>query len=256
MPRLADVKLLTIGEFARASRLSPKALRLYDELGLLRPVRVDEYSGYRYYSPDQLDQARLVAWLRRAGLPLATIAEINGRPPAEVAAAVTAFLRVAEAEFSERKGLALFLLDYLSEGQTAMPGTQLAIRYAAASDIGRERDRNQDAAYAGTRLLAVADGWGPGGDAASEAVIGALRPLESAESAGDVLNALSDAITAATSSLRAAAESDPEFADSGSTLTAMLWSGSRLPAARRRPVPDHPRPLGRPVADRRRAAHA
>jgi DNA-binding transcriptional MerR regulator len=104
MPRLADVKLLTIGEFARASRLSPKALRLYDELGLLRLVRVDEYSGYRYYSPDQLDQARLVAWLRRAGLPLATIAEINGRPPAEVAAAVTAFLRVAEAEFANAAG--------------------------------------------------------------------------------------------------------------------------------------------------------
>ena len=221
------MKLLTIGEFARASRLSPKALRLYDELGLLRPVRVDEYSGYRYYSPDQLEAARLVAWLRRVGMPLATIAEINGRPPAEVAAAVTAFLRVAEAEFSERKGLALFLLDYLSEGQTAMPATQLAIRYAA-SDIGRERDRNQDAAYAGTRLLAVADGWGPGGDAASETVIDALRPLESAESTGDLLNALSDAVTVATSSLRAAAESDPEFADSGSTLTAMLWSGSRL----------------------------
>ena len=34
------VKLLTIGEFARAARLSPKALRLYDELGLLRPARV------------------------------------------------------------------------------------------------------------------------------------------------------------------------------------------------------------------------
>jgi serine/threonine protein phosphatase PrpC len=58
-------------------------------------------------------------------------------------------------------------------------------------------------------------------------VIDALRPLESAESAGDLLNALSDAITAATSSL-CAAGSDPEFADSGSTLTAMLWSGSRL----------------------------
>ena len=87
-------------------------------------------------------------------------------------------IRVAEAEFSERKGLALFLLDYLSEGQTAMPGTQLAIRYAAASDIGRERDRNQDAAYAGTRLLAVADGWGPGGDAASEAFANSQRVLE------------------------------------------------------------------------------
>jgi uncharacterized protein (DUF1697 family) len=40
------VKLLTIGEFARAARLSAKALRLYDELGLLRPFRVDEWSGY------------------------------------------------------------------------------------------------------------------------------------------------------------------------------------------------------------------
>ena len=60
------MKLLTIGEFARASRLSPKALRLYDELGLLRPVRVDEYSGYRYYSPDQLDRP---GWSRGCAAP-------------------------------------------------------------------------------------------------------------------------------------------------------------------------------------------
>jgi serine/threonine protein phosphatase PrpC len=222
------VKLLTIGAFARASRLSPKALRLYDELGLLRPVRVDEYSGYRYYSPDQLEQARLVAWLRRVGMPLAKIAQINGLPRAEVAAEVTAFLAVLEADFAERTGLTRFLISYLSGGDNAMPETQLAIRYAAASDIGRERDRNQDTAYAGTRLLAVADGMGPGGDLASETVIEALRPLEAAESAGDLINALSDAVRAATSSLRGRAESDPDFAGSGSTLTAMLWSGSRL----------------------------
>jgi len=109
-----------------------------------------------------------------------------------------------------------------------MPGTQLAIRYAAASDIGRERDRNQDAAHAGARLLAVADGMGPGGDVASEAVIDALRPLESAQTSGDLLNALSDAVSAATASLRSLSESDPEFATSGSTLTAMLLSGSQL----------------------------
>jgi serine/threonine protein phosphatase PrpC len=227
------VKLLTIGAFARAARLSPKALRLYDELGLLKPVRVDEQSGYRYYSPEQLEAARMVAWLRRIGMPLAKIAEISGRRPDEVAAAVTAFLRVAEADFSERKGLALFLIDFLSGRETAampgtQPGTQLAISYAAASDIGRARDRNQDAAYAGPRLLAVADGMGPGGDVASETVIEALRPLEAAESPGDLLNALSDAVAAATSSLRDRTESDPEFADSGSTLTAMLLSGSRL----------------------------
>ena len=43
--------LLTIGAFARASRLSPKALRLHDELGLLRPACVDPVSGYRLYDP-------------------------------------------------------------------------------------------------------------------------------------------------------------------------------------------------------------
>jgi PPM family protein phosphatase len=222
------MKLLTIGAFARASRLSPKALRLYDELGLLRPARVDEASGYRFYSPDQLDRARLVAWLRRVGMPLAKIAEVCDLPAPAAAAAVSDFLGVLEADYSERKGLAAFLIAYLSGREAAMPASHLAIRYAAASDIGRERDRNQDTAYAGARLLAVADGMGPGGDLASESVINALRPLETAESAGDLLNALSDAVSAATSSLRELTESDPEFAGSGSTLTAMLWSGSRL----------------------------
>lgn len=45
--------LLTIGAFARVSRLSAKALRRYDEMGLLRPVRVDPFTGYRYYDEAQ-----------------------------------------------------------------------------------------------------------------------------------------------------------------------------------------------------------
>jgi PPM family protein phosphatase len=224
------MRFLTIGAFARATRLTPKALRLYDELGLLRPVRVDEASGYRYYSPDQLERARLVAWLRRLGMPLASIAQVCDAAPAEAADAITAFLAVAEADLAERRGLARFLISYLSGRETAMPATtpQLSIRYAAASDTGLERERNQDTAYAGAGLLAVADGMGPGGDLASEAVIDALRPLESAESTGDLLNALADAVTAATASLRDRTDSDPEFAGSGSTLTAMVWSGSQL----------------------------
>jgi PPM family protein phosphatase len=225
------VKLLTIGEFARAARLSPKALRLYDELGLLRPLRVDEASGYRYYSPDQLERARLVAWLRRLGMPLASIANVCDSSPSQGAEAIAAFLAVAEKDFAERKGLARFLISYLSGRETAMPASSpsLTIRYAAASsDVGRERDRNQDAAYAGSRLLAVADGMGPGGDVASETVINALRPLESLESSGDLLNALSDGVSAATATLRSLGSSDPEFASSGSTLTAMLLSGSQL----------------------------
>ena len=48
--RGGGMELLTIGAFAKAARLSPKALRLYDELGLLPPARVDPATGYRYYA--------------------------------------------------------------------------------------------------------------------------------------------------------------------------------------------------------------
>ncbi|MGI5996084.1 MAG: MerR family DNA-binding transcriptional regulator, partial [Saccharomonospora viridis] len=51
---------LSIGAFAQACGLTPKALRLYDELGLLTPARVDACTGYRYYERSQLDRARLI----------------------------------------------------------------------------------------------------------------------------------------------------------------------------------------------------
>jgi len=60
---------ISIGEFARRSRLSVKALRLYDELGVLTPARIDGNSGYRYYDVTQLDDARLVAMLRQLEFP-------------------------------------------------------------------------------------------------------------------------------------------------------------------------------------------
>jgi DNA-binding transcriptional MerR regulator len=65
--------LLTIGEFADATRISPKALRLYAEQGLLAPTRVDGDSGYRYYRAEQLQVARLIALLRAADMPLREI---------------------------------------------------------------------------------------------------------------------------------------------------------------------------------------
>ncbi|MFF3821320.1 MerR family transcriptional regulator [Streptomyces bluensis] len=68
--------LLTIGAFAARTRLSAKALRLYDRLGLLTPAYVDDVSGYRHYRADQSERARLVALLRRLDMPLARIAEI------------------------------------------------------------------------------------------------------------------------------------------------------------------------------------
>ena len=50
---------MTIGEFARAARLTPKALRLYGD-GLLPPAAVDRETGYRFYDPGQLVRARLI----------------------------------------------------------------------------------------------------------------------------------------------------------------------------------------------------
>jgi DNA polymerase III sliding clamp (beta) subunit (PCNA family) len=63
----------SIGEMAQDSGLSVSALRFYDRAGVLVPAWVDPVSGYRWYEPGQLDEARLLARLRRAGMPLADI---------------------------------------------------------------------------------------------------------------------------------------------------------------------------------------
>ncbi|MCJ0870976.1 MerR family transcriptional regulator [Streptomyces sp. AP-93] len=63
----------SIGETARDSGLSVSALRFYDGAGVLVPVVVDPASGYRWYGPEQVEEARLLARLRRAGMPVADI---------------------------------------------------------------------------------------------------------------------------------------------------------------------------------------
>ena len=74
--RATGRKALTISEFGRQSGLSHKALRLYDLSGLLPPAEVDPATGYRLYSPDQLERARRISLLRQLDMPLATVAEI------------------------------------------------------------------------------------------------------------------------------------------------------------------------------------
>jgi DNA-binding transcriptional MerR regulator len=65
--------LLNIGEFALRSRLSPGALRYYDESGVLRPARVDRWTGYRYYAPEQIQVAVLIRELRALAMPIAQV---------------------------------------------------------------------------------------------------------------------------------------------------------------------------------------
>ena len=92
--------LMPIGEFASASRLSQKALRLYGENGLLPPTWVDPESGYRYYRLEQLRTATLIALLRRAGMPLADIRAFLREP---TIAELDAFERRVADEFADRR---------------------------------------------------------------------------------------------------------------------------------------------------------
>ena len=114
------MKEISIGEFARRSRLSLKALRLYDERGVLLPSRVDQASGYRYYDTAQLDQARLVVMLRQLQLPLAAIKELLACDPADAAARIAAHWRDAEAAHDARRELADYLVNWLSGKRPVM----------------------------------------------------------------------------------------------------------------------------------------
>ena len=68
--------MLKIGEFSKLSRVSVRMLRHYDEIGLLKPARIDRFTDYRYYREDQLPTAGRIAALKDMGFSLADIVRI------------------------------------------------------------------------------------------------------------------------------------------------------------------------------------
>ncbi|MGM9466145.1 MerR family transcriptional regulator [Streptomyces murinus] len=114
--------LLTIGAFAARARLSAKALRLYDRLGLLAPAYVDASSGYRYYRAAQVERARLVALLRQLDMPLARIAEVAGAEGAAAARLLDAYWADVEARVAGQRTLAEYLRGRLSGRSDEMYG--------------------------------------------------------------------------------------------------------------------------------------
>src|SRR5580693_1251946 len=108
------VEEVSIGEFARRSRLSIKALRLYDKRHVLVPARVDEVSGYRYYDVAQLETARRVSMLRQLDLPLAAIKQLLACEPADAAEQLAAHWRKVESAHDAHRELADYLVNRLS----------------------------------------------------------------------------------------------------------------------------------------------
>jgi DNA-binding transcriptional MerR regulator len=100
---------LSIGEFSQRTRLSAKALRLYDELDLLRPARVDPDSGYRYYSEAQVEPARLIGLLRRVELPLARIRALLLLDGAAAADELAGWWAEGEQVHEDSRGLVFYL---------------------------------------------------------------------------------------------------------------------------------------------------
>jgi PPM family protein phosphatase len=103
-----------------------------------------------------------------------------------------------------------------------------ALRYAVRSDVGLLREGNEDSAYAGPHLLAVADGMGgyEAGEVASASVIKSVATLDRpAMPESELIDAFGEAVAKAKQNLRGIVEADPAVGSMGTTLTAMLWSG-------------------------------
>lgn len=199
--------LLTIGDFARAAGLTPKALRLYDDLGLLRPVAVDEHSGYRRYAPAQLEQARLVATLRLLGMPLARIQQVLDGSPAAAAREVEAYWAQVEADTTTRRDIVTALVQQLRSEAPDMTTSTHTLHAAIGTSHRRgRRDRQQDAVVVRPGLVAVADGYGVRDDLAAAAL--------EAFASGGLEGAVAEVGADITAGL-------PEAPSSGTTLTAV-----------------------------------
>jgi len=102
----------------------------------------------------------------------------------------------------------------------------LVLRYAVRSDVGLLREGNEDSAYAGPRLLAVADGMGghAAGEVASSVTIASMAELDAEPPGGDMLAELSSAVAAANTRLQEVIIANPAVEGMGTTLTALFWS--------------------------------
>lgn len=106
---MAPETQLSISEFARRTRLSLKALRLYDQLGLLKPSEVAS-NGYRIYRESQLETARMVALLRRLDMPLDVVKSVVSAPSRDDAAdLIASYWDGVERRVADQRELATYL---------------------------------------------------------------------------------------------------------------------------------------------------
>jgi DNA-binding transcriptional MerR regulator len=108
---------MSSGEFGRRTRLSMKALRLYDRLGLLPPAVVDAQTGYRTYHASQLFTARLIVTLRRLDMPLPDVARVLHATGADAAELVEVYWASVERRVAVQRDIVANLRSGLAEAR-------------------------------------------------------------------------------------------------------------------------------------------
>ncbi len=221
--------LMPIGEFSERSGLSPRRLRSYAAVGLLVPAAVDEESGYRYYAPGQLLEARVIQALRRADLPVKEIRIVLRDPSASL---LDEWERRLELQGAERRDALRAARDLLAVGNT--PDATAALEFGleksmylnavAYTDVGRVRERNEDRVVGTERLLAVADGMGgpPGGDIAASTAVAIVEAAFS----GSSLDELAAGARASNAAVFERARDDEALEGMGTTLCAVGLTGA------------------------------
>ena len=128
---------LSIGEFARRSWLSQKALRLYESEGLLVPER--ESNGYRAYDTDQLRDARVVRLLRRLDMPVQQVRAVLDARPQDQAELVDAYWRSVESRVIQQRSLVAHALETLSGRKEIHPMFEIQVRVVAEERVLTEQ---------------------------------------------------------------------------------------------------------------------
>lgn len=202
MPKSRPHRLLSIGEFAAATQLSSKALRLYDEQRLLAPAHIDPTTGYRYYHADQVAKGRLIRALRQTSLSLVDIASVIVASGAAVDQRLSRLARELDYRYAqERQALMSALLLVHATASSAAPAVRertcpamtVAVQEFTADARGFLEQFQQsiariDAALASAAVSVAGSTWcrllEPLGD--EEGRLEVLVPIEASATARDI----------------------------------------------------------------------
>jgi effector-binding domain-containing protein len=156
--------LIPIGRFSKMTRLSIKALRRYDGLGLLVPAVVDPSSSYRYYTYWQANRAEAIRILRRLDMPLEQIRELLESEDAQVAAKLLQLHRGRLEDELERHRRKLAFIERLIERDESVMPYEVRVKDVPAQHVAAIRRTTtletigQDIAESFTRIGRAVDG--------------------------------------------------------------------------------------------------